>query len=258
MFRVDDGRAIYLCEYLIQLGLSFGPYTGNKRVDTTKPGEHNEGLGKTVNGRVMQPPQPAFKRLHLLYVLSEAMCVTMRHFKDDHIIYIEDNVVDYGDVAKETEMIEEMILPNYLPTLVMLAGCTGHPKAAKTYVKIPALLRTWLRHRLQIDPRELMEIAAMANDETYTTFEAIKAEINQKEEAPPEKPPPDEEEDDAPGDEEDKPLMMPERHGNPADPNATWDELPAANGLYQKRVHGYPLRARALPPGGYPIRGGGE
>ena len=52
------------------------------RVDTTKPGDENEGLGKIVNGKVQQPPEPAFKRLHLLYLIHDLL-VYIRHHQNN-------------------------------------------------------------------------------------------------------------------------------------------------------------------------------
>ena len=51
--------------------------------------------------------------------------------------------------------------------------------------------------------------------------------------------------------------ILPARHGVINDPTAPWHELPAANGLYLRRKHGYPLRASAIPLGGLPFQNGG-
>jgi hypothetical protein len=45
----------------------------------------------------------------------------------------------------------------------------------------------------------------------------------------------------------DKPL--PNRHHLPDHPNASWDTLPAMNGLFLRRIRGFPLRAGALQNG---------
>ena len=54
------------------------------RVDTTKTDDENEGLDRIVNGKVQQPPEPAFKRLHLLYILHD---VLMHQHSHRHLRY---------------------------------------------------------------------------------------------------------------------------------------------------------------------------
>jgi hypothetical protein len=57
--------------------------------------------------------------------------------------------------------------------------------------------------------------------------------------------------------EDESKWILPERHGVINDPTAPWHELPAANGLYLRRKHGYPLRASAIPLGGIFLQNGG-
>jgi hypothetical protein len=43
--------------------------------------------------------------------------------------------------------------------------------------------------------------------------------------------------------------ILPKRHHLPDHPNASWDTLPAMNGLFLRRIRGFPLRAGALQNG---------
>jgi hypothetical protein len=49
--------------------------------------------------------------------------------------------------------------------------------------------------------------------------------------------------------------LVPERHSANNNPDALWHHLPAANVMRLRRERGYPMHARALPVGGYPLEG---
>lgn len=228
-------------EYLIQLAFSFGKYDpDSKPIDATQTGEQYEGLRRNLAGVVTQQPQPAIKRLQLLNVVAHAMLHVQRHM--DHDKMLEVNPKTTADDALEQENMVVTLLEHVMPTLVAVAGCRGHPKATSTHADIEIVLRRLSGERVIADWKSLLNTAIMADTDDFTSFEALQAAHADKTEKK----------------QETERIIMPARHGHPGDSEAQWHELPAANGLYMKRVHGYPLAAAALPPGGYPVRGGGE
>ena len=53
-------------------------------------------------------------------------------------------------------------------------------------------------------------------------------------------------------------IYLPKQHSLPNDSGAPWHEMPAANGLLQKRLSPIPLAAATLPRGGHQLDGGGQ
>ena len=220
----------------------------------------------------MQPPQPAFKRLHLVYIVAYAIRWCMFHMPGSNNITDGYKVADYDDVNEEIDC-RDYFSPKYFPKLVILAGCTGHPDAKTTHRRLGRLLKGLQNPDIpdlgQIDydkektkrtgrdtgPYQLLDRAIMANDDSNATFEAIKAELNGEEAPEPQSSPNTA---DASATTVKQQIILPIRHSHPANPHAEWHQLPAANFHKMGRDHGFPLCSRALPPGGYLVPGGGK
>ena len=218
-------------KYLVTLSKSFVPRDPDARVDTTKPTDENEGLGRIVNGKVQQPPEPAFKRLHILYLVHDLL-VYIHHHKSQH--------VTRRDVMEQ--------LYSDLGVLAELAACGCDGNATRTYPMILDVLSLWEQSRL-VSSAQIEQIRAralQADEANWTSMlsklakaEESKVDLDRKQAGDGAK------------------WVLPERHGVIDDPAAPWHELPAANGLYLRRKHGYPLRVSAIPAGGLPIQNGG-
>ena len=216
---------------MVTLSKSFCPRDPDVRVDTTKPGDENEGLGKIVNGKVQQQPQAAFKRLHILYLAHEVLCYVQRH----------------ASIPGHVDTLEQL-RPD-VHTLVELAVCGCDGKAAKTCTAVMDLLAFWKDHQIftsqQID--DLRDSVLLADETDWDTMMSRIAKADESKAVDRK----------IKGDDGVK-WIFPDRHGAPNDPVAPWHELPAANGLYMKRTRGYPLRASSFPQGGIYLRNGGE
>ncbi|KAK5116138.1 hypothetical protein LTR62_008464 [Meristemomyces frigidus] len=226
-------RTELLCRLLFAIGKSFSPREPGKRVDTTKNEPVYTGLGKIVNGKVQQSPQPHFQRLQVLYILSDVL-MTHRHRSAD-------------SRSPNAESIS--IIKRYLPLLASLAVFRGTEKFTRSNPHLLSLLKIWhdndIVPELTIVQIHTKILSSDTNNLPWTTLLARlngeEAEITQllAREA------------------EEANLTLPRRHGVTHDPTAPWHELPAANGLYMKRLRGYPLKAAAFPAGGYEVQGSG-
>jgi hypothetical protein len=218
-------------KYLVTLSKSFIPSDLDARVDSTKPTDENEGLGKVVNGKVQQPPEPAFKRLHILYLVHDLLV---------YIHYHESHHGDHQDLKEQ--------LYHEIGVLAELAACGCDGNAARTYPMILDLLSLWEQSRIvpstQIEQLRARVVQADGAGWTSTLSKLAKAEESRVDF-------------DRKQADDGAKWVLPQRHGVIDDPTAPWHELPAANGLYLRRKHGYPLRASAIPAGGLPIRNGG-
>lgn len=219
-------------KYLVVLSKSFDPRDPDVRVDTTKPNDENEGLGKIVNGKVQQPPEPAFKRLHILYLLHDLL-VYVHHHRSNHGFPSDLTERLYSDVSVLAELA--------------VCGCEG--SAARTCPMILDLSSLWERSHLfpSTQISQLRERIQQADGSTWhftlsklAKEEETKADLARQHQDSTTK------------------WILPAQHGVIDDPTAPWHELPAANGLYLRRKHGYPLRASALPQGGFNLPHGGS
>ncbi|TKA83594.1 hypothetical protein B0A55_00402 [Friedmanniomyces simplex] len=214
-----------------RVGGSFAPADPRKRIDLTGAGDDRDaGLGRSIDGKVQQPPQPHFKRLHILYVVSDVLITLQRQNR------AAQEPIEAGGVDT---------LKAHLPALAALATFRGGEEYVKTYPAVLSLLNVWSTETL-LPEADLVRIYAAANsaDDDHLSWEDFQARIGA-------------ESADALG----MPargagiatLTLPKRHGVLNDPTAPWHELPAANGLYMKQTRGYPLKASAMPMGGYEL-----
>lgn len=220
-------------KYLVTLSKFFPPRDTDARVDTTKPGDENEGLGKIVNGKVQQPPEPAFKRLHLLYIVHNVLSYIHGHghssrgFLSDGLEQVRPEICSLAELAA--------------------CGCTG--RATKTASSVMEVLAHWRRSQMfasdQVDVIRDRVLIADGTDWESMLTKLIKTEESRIDELRKQR-------------EKEVSWVLPDRHGVSHDPSAPWHELPAANGLYLKRTRGYPLRASAIPLGGVPLPNGGK
>ena len=141
----------------------------------------------------------------------------------------------------------ERIWPG-IRTLAELAVCGCSGRAAKTCPMVLDLITFWKKHQIfaaeQLD--SLRDRVLPANDASWDdTLENLAANEENRTNGQRKQL------------QDDTRWVLPESHGVIGDPTAPWHELPAANGLLIKRTRGYPLRATALPPGGFRLRNGG-
>lgn len=144
------------------------------------------------------------------------------------------------------------VLETLYPTLLCLlqlaaCGCTN--STAKTAPALLDLISLWTRRSL-FSPAQLSELQTTIHISSTTTWSTTLSHITSSETTAlqtqrrlaTEK----------------ASWIIPARHSCPRDSTAPWHELPAANGLYMRRKHGFPLYARALPPGGFPLPDAGH
>lgn len=202
-------------------------------MDTTKPGDENEGLGKIIDGRVQQPPEPAFKRLHLLYILHDVLL----HY------HIHRNDYDSPELWATLDRMQPDIA-----RLAELAACGCGGKSSSTCQEILQLLTHW-EHTVMFSTEQINEmrdnVRAADGVEWATAINKLAAREERTADQERRRR------------EDETKWMIPDRHGVHNDPAAPWHELPAANGLYLKRTAGSPLFAGDLPPGGIKVQKGG-
>ncbi|KAK3074816.1 hypothetical protein LTR53_002411 [Teratosphaeriaceae sp. CCFEE 6253] len=223
-------RATALCRFLVALSKTFAPVRPLKRATTTPDDERLLGLPSFINGKAPQLPQPHFKRLHVLYVLSDVLLYMRRHAQT---FYEQANADSHA------------VLKRHLPYLAALAAFTGNARYAKTSPHVLALLKNWSDAKVLSEAQAAKIYAQVSQaDAGGVTWEVFRDRIGAEEAGAA-----------AVVAEEAKrsTFALPRHHGVPNDPTAPWHHLPAANGLYMKRTKGYPLRASALPVGGYEL-----
>ncbi|EMC94100.1 hypothetical protein BAUCODRAFT_141483 [Baudoinia panamericana UAMH 10762] len=233
----STAKSTALARYILSLSQSFSPRELGKRIDTTQPDDANTGLGTNNNGRIQQPPQPHLKRLHLLYLVSDALCAGHRIS-----LLMKASTADGGAGLQMQGLVS---FQQYLPALAALATYAGNEQSASNYLQVVSILKIW--H----DGEIVSEAEVVATHEhvlrahrNTATWDGLTEGITAEDSQPNSKT--------LPGTRDTK-AILPARHGVPNDPTAPWHELPAANGLYMKRTRGYPLRAAALPVGGYEL-----
>ena len=233
---MSQARTTAFAKYLITLSKSFCPRDLDVRLDTTKPGDENEGLGKIVNGKVQQQPEPAFKRLHILYLVHDVLSYIHNHLE------VSGHSVRY--YPRETL---EIVRPDVC-TLAELAVCGCDGKAAKTAPMVMDLLAFWREHDF-FTTEQMNSIRDRVLSADETEWDMMQERLKRTEESKASTQ--DNQSHDG------VKWIVPRQHGVIDDPAAPWHELPAANGLYMKRTRGYPLRASTFPAGGVYLRHGG-
>ena len=224
-------------KYLITLSKSFSPRDPDVRVDTTKPGDEHEGLGKIVNGKVQQPPEPAFKRLHVLYLVHDLLVHVRNHRSGRD-----------SDGQSYAKQLIDHLYPDVC-ALAEIAACGCDGKAARTCPMVLELLSFWKSGQI-FAPNQIEDMRTRVLQGDGTEWNAMLAKLAKAEERKVDTH--------RKRQEDEVKWILPERHGVINDPTAPWHELPAANGLYLRRKHGYPLRASAIPAGGIYLQNGGR
>ena len=191
---------------MLTLSKSFCPRDLDARVDTTKPGDENEGLGKIVSGKVQQPPQPAFKRLHLLHLLHDVMMSVHKHAG-----YYE----SYDSAQDKLQQLQPLA-----STLARLAVCGYAGKATATQDAVLDMVAIWkdgaVLSSLDCDDIEglVRDSSALGWTEVLDSLADEYAKTRSKGVI-----------------EGGFDWVLPYRHSNIDDPNAPWHGLPAADGL---------------------------
>jgi len=235
-------RTAALTKYLLHLSKLCSPRGPGSLVESMRPKDEDEGLRRTSEGRLMQPPDAAFRRLHLLYIVHDVLCflaVKLREPKHAK------SRLRCEDSAMETLKTHAMLL-------AQLAACSenkGRSGRPSTLDSVRRILQLWQKLGI-LDPETYSKIETKCEEASNTPW----GRLQQKLEADEAQAVLDEQR----RREEARKWMLPVQHQLPHDSTATWHELPAANALLQKRTQGYPLRAGDLPMGGYRLRNGGR
>lgn len=233
-------RTAALTRFLNVLSKSCTPEDAAR--DKFKGADEYEGLGGIVNGKVQQAPNSIFRRLHILYIVHDLLCfVHLKLRKDSR--HAQAFRVDPAALDHVYAIV---------PVLTQLAVCAdSKPSYASKEAlgTVESLLTLWKEHEVLPEPTitELQAsvqkasnmafselLSSLADDEAQAALVAQRAK------------------------EEESKWILPKTHHLPYDPDAPWHELPAANGLFQRRTQGFPLRASGLPRGGYSLRNGGR
>jgi hypothetical protein len=235
-------RTAALTKYLLHLSKLCSPRSPGSLVESVRPKDEDEGLGRMSDGKRMQPPDAAFKRLHLLYIVHDVLCLLVIKLKEPQ--HAKSNL-RCEDSAMET-------LKTHAVLLAQLAACSenksrhGRPSSLDSVRRI---LKLWQKLNI-FDPDTCSKIETKCEEASNTPWNSLQ----QKLEADEAQAVLDEQR----RREEARKWMLPMQHQLPHDSTAAWHELPAANALLQKRTQGYPLRAGDLPMGGYRLRNGGR
>jgi hypothetical protein len=235
-------RTAALTKYLLQLSKQCAPRSTGSLSESARAKDEDEGLGRMGDGRLMQQPDAAFKRLHLLYVVHDVLCFLAVRPKDPQHAKIR---LRCEDSAWET-------LKTHALLLAQLAACAetkGRPSRPTTIDFVRRILKLWQKLSI-LDPDTCSKIETKCEEASNTPWNSLQ----QKLEADEAQAVLDEQR----RREEARKWMLPVQHQLPHDSTAAWHELPAANALLQKRTQGYPLRASDLPMGGYRLRNGGR
>lgn len=228
-----------MTKYLCLISKSCFDNNGSASSSSRRP-EELEGLQGFVNGRGMRPPEPFFKRLHALYIIHDVLSfASLKLGRDDK------HAANIDGLAKQH-------LQDAIPILAQLAVCADGKRthgSEEVFDAVQRMLISWETHQLLPTPitselhASLQEarnkpfldlLASLADEEAQATLHAQRAQV------------------------ESTKWKVPTSHSLPHDPAPPWHDLPAANGLFQRRTQGYPLRAVAFPPGGYYLHNAGQ
>ena len=237
----STARTAALTKYLLHLSKQCAPRGSGSRSESARPKDEDEGLGRMDDGKLMQPPDAAFKRLHLLYVVHDVLGFLAVKLKDPQ---------HANKLRCETSTFET--LKTHAALLAQLAACcesNGRIGRITTLHSVRQLLKLWQKLSI-FDPETCSKLETKCEEASNTPWNSLQ----QKLEADEAQAVLDEQR----RREEARKWMLPMQHQLPHDSTAAWHELPAANALLQKRTQGYPLRAGDLPMGGYRLRNGGR
>jgi hypothetical protein len=238
----SSARTAALAKYLLQLGKSCAPKSTGSLVESARAKDEDEGLGRMSDGRLMQPPDAAFKRLHLLYIVHDVLCFLAVKLKNPQ----------HAKSRLRCENSAWETLKTHAVLLAQLAACCeskGRPGRPTTLDPVRRILKLWAKLSI-LDPDTCSSVETKCEEASQIPWSSLQ----QKLEADEAQAVLDEQR----RREEARKWMLPVQHQLPHDSSAAWHELPAANALLQKRTQGYPLRAGDLPVGGYRLRNGGR
>jgi hypothetical protein len=234
-----------LTKYLLILSKSLAPrptgsITETSITETMKPKEEDEGLGRTREGNLEQPPDAAFKRLHILHIVHDVLAFVTVKLKDSR----HNHRIRCDDAAWES-------LKTHAGFLAQLAACseTKNRPGRATLESVRRILQVWQRLNL-FDATTCSSITSKCEEAGTLSWK----DLQQKFEADEAKVLLDEQR----RREEAAKWVLPVQHHLPHDPATLWHDLPATNALVQKRTQGYPLQAYSLPRGGYRLKNGGQ
>jgi hypothetical protein len=235
-----DFRLAALTKYLLTLSKSLAPRPAGSITETTKPREEDEGLGRTSEGNLQQPPDAAFKRLHILHIVHDVLSYVALKSKDRHHIHR----IRCDDAAWES-------LKTHASLLAQLAACSENKsrQSSATLERLRRIVHVWQKLNI-FDATACSNIISKCEEagtiswnDLQQKFEAEEAQVLLDEQR---------------RREEATKWVLPMQHHLPHDPATFWHDLPAANALFQKRTQGYPLQASSLPRGGYRLKNGGQ
>lgn len=232
---------IALTKYLLTLSKSCSPRPAGLLAEPLRSRDDDEGLGRTRDGNIMQPPDAAYKRLHILYIVHDVLSFLAVKSKD----------LQHAATYSRCDEAALETLKTHAGLLAQLAACSedkSRPGRA-TLELVRRVLQTW--QKLNVFAAEACshiqtkceEASAISWNDLQQRFEAEEAQVLLDEQR---------------RREEATKWTLPMQHHLPHDSTAPWHELPATNALYQKRTQGYPLQADGLPRGGYHLRNGGQ
>lgn len=236
----SHARTAALTKYLLFLSKSFAPRAPASIIESSKPKDEDEGLGRTRDGKLMQPPDAAYKRLHILYILHDVLSfLTVRSKDAQHSRHIICNESAWENLKTHGGLFAQ------------LAACSDNkPRSEQaTLASVRRVLKLWQKLNI-LDAATHAKFNSQCEEASTTAWSEFQQKLASTEAQ-------------AVLDEqrrrdEERKWMLPVQHHLPHDPSAPWHDLPAANALLQKRVQGYPLRASDLPPGGYRLMNGGR
>lgn len=229
-----------LTKYLLTLSKSLAPRPAGSIAETTRPKEEDEGLGRTREGNLEQPPDAAFKRLHIVHIVHDVLAFVVVKTKDSR----HNHRIRCDNVAWES-------LKTHAGLLAQLAACSeprNRPSHA-TLDHVRSVLQVWQKLNI-FDAAACSGIRSKCEEASTITWN----ELQQKFEAEEAQVLLDEQR----RREEATKWILPVQHHLPHDNSPSWHDLPATNALFQKRTQGYPLQAASLPRGGYTLKNGGQ
>lgn len=188
----------------------------------------------------MQPPDAAFKRLHILYIVHDILGFVILRSKDGRY----GHRIQCDDAAWES-------LKTHAGLLAQLAACsdTKTRPGRSTLEFVRRVLKIWQKRDIfeastySSIASKCEEASTISWNDLQQKFEGEEAQVLLDEQR---------------RREEATKWVLPMQHHLPHDNTVPWHELPATNALYQKRTQGYPLQSAGLPRGGYHLRNGGR
>ncbi|CAK3828328.1 Hypothetical predicted protein [Lecanosticta acicola] len=190
-------------------------------------------------GQIAGEPLPAYRRLHILYVVHDVL-ETLLEMDRTKRVPTHLRLLDFNALIATVKA--------HIFRLFRVAACRGHVSGDEVGEELLRLVQHWAGG--VFNSEEVETLRNLVNSIPNRSWDTVLEELNAEEAR--------RTEEDKGAREEKYKWTIPYRHGVKDDPDAPWHELPAANGLYMKSTRGYPLRAGAFPKGGYQLKNGGQ